>query len=245
MVISDQHRYLFVELPHTGSSAMSRELRESYGGRPVHNKHATYRRFLRSATPRQRRYFVFSTIRNPLDEAVTKYFKFRKAAHIGRDVPLVGERVAARVHSGDLDFPAFLRRRYRLPYANWSILAHRDFDYVMRYETLEEDFSRVLERLGLEKRRKLPVANKTPGRDRDFEGYYPPEIRDRAKRIFGPFMASWGYPLPASWGGLEVSRRSQAYYELLNVVRRPYWEIVMNRTSSAPILKKLRSALLR
>ncbi|MBA3404443.1 MAG: hypothetical protein H0U13_07160, partial [Gemmatimonadaceae bacterium] len=68
MIISDRHRYLFVELPRTGSTAIHRELCAMYDGEPILQKHATYGDFLKIATDDQRRYFVFSTVRNPLDD---------------------------------------------------------------------------------------------------------------------------------------------------------------------------------
>ncbi len=77
MIISDTHRYLFVELPHTGTTAISQELRECYDGRKILHKHARYGDFLRGATASQRDYFVFSCIRNPLDEAVSIYARLR------------------------------------------------------------------------------------------------------------------------------------------------------------------------
>src|SRR5262245_27774439 len=77
MVISHKHRYLFVEIPNTGSTAISAELRRHYDGEPVLHKHATYGEFLRLASRDQRTYFVFGTVRNPLDLAVTEYFKLK------------------------------------------------------------------------------------------------------------------------------------------------------------------------
>ena len=40
MVISHKHRYVFVEIPHTGSHAISKELCEFYDGQIIHRKHA-------------------------------------------------------------------------------------------------------------------------------------------------------------------------------------------------------------
>ena len=38
MIISHRHRYVFVKLPRTGSSAVRRELRELYDGVPILHK---------------------------------------------------------------------------------------------------------------------------------------------------------------------------------------------------------------
>jgi hypothetical protein len=70
MIISHIHKYLFVELPRTGSTAISRELLQNYQGVKILRKHATYFDFLKRKARREK-YFVFSGIRNPLDDAVS------------------------------------------------------------------------------------------------------------------------------------------------------------------------------
>ena len=77
MIVSHEHRYVFIEVPHTASVAISTELRENYDGQRFLRKHATYRDFLRQATPEQRGYFAFAAVRNPLDVAVSRYYRFK------------------------------------------------------------------------------------------------------------------------------------------------------------------------
>lgn len=83
MIIGREHRYVFVELPRTGSTAIAKELLSQYGGERILKKHSTYRDFARIATDDEKTYFVFSCIRNPLDDAVSHYFKL-KTDHHGR-----------------------------------------------------------------------------------------------------------------------------------------------------------------
>jgi len=54
-----------------------------YEGQPILYKHATYPEFLRVATDDEKTYFAFSTIRNPLDQAVSRFFKL-KTDHKGQ-----------------------------------------------------------------------------------------------------------------------------------------------------------------
>ena len=70
MIISDTYKYIFLETPRTGSTALSKELREKYGGYEIIHKHANYHEFLKQATPEQKEYYVFMGVRNPLDEVV-------------------------------------------------------------------------------------------------------------------------------------------------------------------------------
>ncbi len=234
MILSDTHRYLFVELPHTASTAIAGELTAHYGGRPILRKHARYHQFLAVAAAEQRRYFVFSGIRNPLDEAVTYYFRYQ-TDHQGRySDPAKWKRNGGSVSDHSVaqylflretraDFPTYLRRFYTKPYDNWSNLAHRRFSYVIRFESLQEGFAAVLDRLGLAIVRPLPVTNQTAGRRSDWRQYYPPELRPYAAKIFGPFLRAWGYDFPGEWGRVRLPLSSRLFFRLLRPVRRWRW----------------------
>src|SRR3712207_2642773 len=77
MIVSHVYKYVFVELPFTGTSSISRALRRQGHGVRVLHKHATYNEFYRIASPEEKNYFVFSCIRNPLDVAVSHYSKYK------------------------------------------------------------------------------------------------------------------------------------------------------------------------
>ena len=64
-----------VQLPHTGGSAVAAEICENYDAERILRKHSRYHEFLRIASPEQAAYKVFAAIRNPMDEAVSIYFK--------------------------------------------------------------------------------------------------------------------------------------------------------------------------
>ena len=228
MIISDEHRYLFVEQPHTGSSALRIELSEHYGGRPMLWLHATWADFLRVAKPEQKRYFVFSGIRNPLDEAVSTYYKYKtdhKQAYsqaIERQkLSQAQTRAFAIAHGEAADFDTYLRRVYRRLYDNDTLIYHKRMDQIIRFEHLQEDFSRTLTRLGLEQVRPLPLINKT-GERGAYLDHYPPALRPHAARVFGPFMRKWGYPLPAEWVGITVPRSAIIEFRVRGVWRYLY-----------------------
>lgn len=233
MILSDRYRYVFVELPHTASTAIARELRERYAGEPILEKHAPYHRFLAIATPEQRRYFVFSGIRNPLDEVVTCYFRYKtdhrrysdrtKWRRNGGSISDDSVRRYLFVQQNEADFAAYLRRFHRWPYDTWAALDHRSFDHVIRFERLQEGFAEVLALLGIERTRPLPSANRTAERSRSFTEYYPPALRPYAARIFGPYMEKWGYEFPREWGEVRVPRRSRLLFRVLGPLRRARW----------------------
>jgi hypothetical protein len=241
LIISHVHRYVFVELPRTGSSAVRHELREMYDGVPILNKHSTYREFLRKATPDEREYFVFSAVRNPLDDAVSRYFKLRTDHHgrfsgqeaVQRRKHLVNNVLDAQMfrylERTDADFSAFFLKFYRLPYDTWASLSHTQFDYVMRFERLADDFAMALQRAGIEPIRPLPVINPTTSRRREFASYYTPAARRRARRVMGPYMRRWGYEFPADWEIEPPSQVHQIEYSMFSALARAYWVHVRPR----------------
>ncbi|CAN5446955.1 MAG: hypothetical protein H0V12_05955 [Chloroflexi bacterium] len=236
MIISHSHRYLFVELPRTGSMAISAELREHYGGERILGKHSNYREFLRVATPDEKGYFVFSGIRNPLDTAVSRFYqlktdqrhRFTDPERRARRRTELSERIEDRifrwVHETDADFESFLLRWYVMPYDTWASVDHRRFGHVLRFESLADDFTTVLRKVGLEPVRPLPVVNQTDRPGRDFTREYTPRAIARARWIFGPYMQEWGYRFPESWGDVEVPPASRVALRMLRPYRGIYWK---------------------
>lgn len=234
MIVSHEHRYVFVELPHTGSTAVARELCEHYGGEAILSKHSTYREFLSIASEDERRYFTFSAVRNPLDLMVTKYLRFYRHFR-GRTQRLPGfaasieRRIAQIIQDRDMDFSTFLKTFVWLPFNTWATLDHQDMDYVMRFESLQADFQEVINRIGLDQVRPLPVVNPTMGKSRDFAEYYANGARERAKRVFVGYMNEWGYRFPETWGRVRYSTWDRLQYLLVTRLYMLYWVYLKNR----------------
>lgn len=246
MIVSHRHRYVFVELPLTGSTAIAKELVECYGGEPFLKKHSTYQDFLRAAEPLCHGYFVFSGIRHPLDQVVSRYSKLR-SDHKGKYSGLssanaprarglhfvmlrwLQSRRFEFVNAGDASFEAFLFKYYRVPYSDWSVLSHKQFDAVTRFETLAEDFDRTLRAIGIEPLRPLPLRNKTQNKAEWVAYYADDRVRNHAARVFGPFMKYWGYDFPAGWSQRGPSAGDESMYKVLTTLRSLYWRYLRYR----------------
>lgn len=246
MIVSHRYRYVFVELPLTGSTAIAKELVECYSGEPFLRKHSTYQDFLRKADRSWHGYFVFSGIRHPLDQVVSRYSKL-KSDHKGKYSGLskgtaphalglhfrllswVQSRRFAFVNEGGASFPAFLQRFYTVPYSDWSVLSHKKFNAVTRFETLAEDFDRIVRAIGIEPVRPLPFRNKTQDKA-EWQTYFADEgVRHHAVRVFGPFMKYWGYEFPAEWRVGATSKGDELMYGLLTAARGVYWRYLRYR----------------
>lgn len=239
MIISHKHKYLFVELPLTGTTAISKELRENYDGIAHLTKHATYQNFLEKASEEEKKYFVFSCLRNPMDQVVSYYFKYKTdhknrfsdEAKLNRYKGLVKYSDTKKfryIHDNNATFADFFLKFYKIPYNNWSQLSHKEFDFIIRFESLQDDFSQALNLIGIEQKRPLPSVNKTAEKG-DFLAHYTPETIAHAKRVFGPFMKKWGYDFPPEWGPVTVSRWNQIEFDFYNIFRGIFWRYLRNR----------------
>lgn len=234
MFISHRYRFVFVQLPHTGGSAIASEICEHYGAERILSKHSAYHEFLGIASPEEKQYKAFAAIRNPMDEAVSIYFKY-KTDHDEQFSRARAARGSRSVTRSDLErfdfvqrtgatFPEYFARFYRRPYDNWSRLAHHRFDLVLRFENLQRDFSTMLDMVGATRVRPLPQRNATGERGARHLQYYTPEALARARSVFGPFMERWSYELPPEWGG--VPARSRLQFGLLSGPRYAYWRFI-------------------
>lgn len=238
MIVSDQYQYVFVELSHTASTALHAEFCEYYGGQEILRKHAKYDEFLRIAKDKKD-YQVIAGMRNPLDVFVSVYHKY-KNNHKGNYTDPDKLRVNGGWVTQDMlkqyefvqesqhDFAGFLRTFYRLPYYDYKCYAARNFDAIIRYENLQEDFSRVLKDLGIEQIRDLPLVNPTSGKGIHFLEYYPEELRPHVMRVFGPCLIDCGYSFPTEWGDMKIPITSRFLYSIIGLVKNIYWKYIRN-----------------
>lgn len=234
MIISHKNKYLYIEFPRTGCTAIANELVKYYDGERILHKHATYYEFLKIAEPEEREYFTFSNIRNPLDKAVSAY---RKMSSYWLDKDLSSYNFIVKqllkkkidfVNSGG-DFQSYLLKFYKLPYDDWSILNHKQFDFIIKTENIEEDFKKVLRILGLEYINKLPVVNKTLNKSNYYELFNTLKIQEAAIRIFGIYMKKWDYDFPFNWNHKNPRMKDKILLFFTNIARIFYYKYLYNK----------------
>lgn len=122
-------------------------------------------------------YYKFSFERNPWDRQVSFYaFKTRQ-----RDPRPT--------------FDAFNQVKRRAYVENWDLYTidgKPALDFLGTYEHLEDDFDRVLKRLGLEREVSLPSVNVSE-RERNYRDYYSAKTRALVESWYGPEIQHFGY----------------------------------------------------
>ena len=234
MIISDKYKYVFIQTPMTGCSAVAKELVEKYAGRAILSKHAIYSTFIANATAEQRKYFVFSGVRNPLDKMVSNYQKMlnnhndRFTRKLNSDprkaIFQLRDRLKFRNVRRGWTYEQFLKNTK--VYDEVSSLDHHKMDYVMKFETLESDFEKVLTQLSIPLVRKLPRFNSTQKKKHYLKFYESDKTRELAVKKMGPFMEYSEYSFPKDWGDSNPSYWDRFQFKLWHTLRILSWKYV-------------------
>lgn len=168
----DYYECIFVHIPKNAGLSVSYTLFGNTGG--SHRKIRDYQQLYAAAT--FKRYFKFAFVRNPWDRVVSTYFFLKKGGITEKDRLWADTNV--QPYS---DFKDFIRSWLTEENINQSLhfQSQMDFlidssgnigvDFIGRFETLEEDFQFVTEKLGI--RRELNKTNSSE-RESSYRHYY-------------------------------------------------------------------------
>jgi len=231
MIISYKYKFLFIGLPFSASSAITKDLHAKYEGKPYLRKHSLYHEFIKAATPQEKEYFVFAVLRNPMEIVVTVYEKMKanaKGNFTNSDLFKENGGHITKKHrikfnyitDNNATFQEYFLKFYSNPYDNYSSMTIDNCDFVIRYENIAEDYLLALNKAGVDSPLPLPVANKTAGKRNDLSGYYTEDIRRQAIYVFGPFLAKYNYSFPENWGAINVPLLSAFKFKITGFLRR-------------------------
>jgi len=222
MIVSNKYGLLFLQTPRTASTAIAGELTGRYGGAKIHFKHANYFIFSRRATKAQLDYLVFASVRNPIASTFSKYNKYL-SDHKGKYSRLENKKTRKSwAESRELAFYSFVQQTksfskyittyYKTPFVN-HLAIHKDrCNDVIRFETLEQDFARVLARRHIKLELPLPYVNETcKSQQYSLDRLSRSELRHFAF-VFGPFMEEWGYDFPDVFDGVKIPASAPLIY---------------------------------
>lgn len=202
MILVEDLDLLFIHVPQTGGTAVRRYLVEHLGGFPVARQHQVWEQ-VAVTLPRREHLRVMTSIRDPLDQTVSSYYKVARD-HRGTIASGASgarrRRQAAYVSSGSHDFEDWFSRYRRRVFSPRWLGSVRRSRWVLRFESLERDLLAALSEAGWSDLPPLPRVNATarPGLSIE-EAYRTGRSRAQAARIFGPFMAEFDYAPPAGW----------------------------------------------
>lgn len=247
MIISHKYKFLFIGLPFSASSAIIKDLHSKYNGLPYLRKHSLYHEFYNKASKKEKTYFKFAVLRNPMEIAVTSYEKMKANAkgnftnpslfkenggHITRNQ----RKKFSFIKKKNVTFQQYFLKFYKKPYDNYSSLTLDKCDFIIRYENLDKDYQKALNIIGIETPSGLELVNKTKGKKKDLLSYYTNDIQHRAVSVFGPFMTKYNYDFPVKWSNTKVPKKSIVQFKILSFLRK-FNELVIKQYSTRKSIK--------
>ena len=241
MIISHKYKFLFIGLPFSASSAISKELHLNYNGEPFLRKHSMYYEFKNLATQDELNYFVFAVLRNPMEIAITVYEKMKANAKGNFTNPELflenGGYITKKqrnkfnfIKDNNSTFQEYFIKFHQKPYDNLSSLTIKNCDFVIKYETIARDYQLALIKAGVSNPKPLPVANKTVGKKNDLLEYYTNDIKEISIAVFGPFLEKYNYSFPKEWGEVKIPLKSKLEFLILGFLRKLNQKYFKNHT---------------
>lgn len=215
MLLSNQHRYLFVHVAKTGGTSIRNALQpmrwrdpyfypqlicsrlSSMTGHRIGAKFPRHAKIIaaKEMLPHElfEQLFKFAIVRNPWDLQVSSYY------HIRRERP----HVMAHINNFEqfINWKLDTERPYQF-HVDTSIEQQSDYlvdlhgelltDYIGRYENLNDDFQAICEQIGI-KAPVLPHRRKATDRDRDYRSYYSDALTDKVAAYFQQDIKLLGY----------------------------------------------------
>jgi hypothetical protein len=199
MVISYKYKYIFVGLPYSGSSAITKELIEWYEGEFILKKHSNIQHLLKVQKIDLKDYFVFGVYRDPKQILISRYNKLlnnpdnrfsdpKFSKNRGGYVSDKAIKMSYQLRNEGISYQKFLAQKFKIfkfitiPYVNQFPVNAPYFNYVIRFKYLNEDFVEALKRIGIEKASRLKVLNRT---NKDMQDYTIDN--DLKLKVFDPF----------------------------------------------------------
>ncbi|WP_420576960.1 hypothetical protein [Ekhidna sp.] len=224
MIISHKYKYVFIGLPFSASSAISKELIEQYDGEPILEKHSNAYELKTQTSIDLNEYRLFACIRNPIDIAFSQYSKFlnnpgkvfetkKYFRENGGHITKADRKWFRRIQLG-LSFDEFLKGKFKLPVDTLYSYNHKYLDFVINFHDLNDSFKECIKSIGLTPKRDLPVFNKTGKKiEVTFPTKYP--------YAFKPFLATYGHFMNVS---VQCNPFYLALFKLLRLLRIINWK---------------------
>lgn len=208
MVINHQHKFIFIGLRYSASSAISKELIEQYGGEPLYHKHSNIPLLLKDQPEINiSDYFIFAVKRDPIEKCFSVYNKhlnnpynqFTNPKYFKENGGFVSKKARdfyVEFQNNHWSFEEYLFHKYSfvqnskilknlllIPYDDELSINKEHLNYTIDFNNLEKEFNECLLQIGITPKRNLPLYNKTKKEEKSIS--LSENIRHQ---FFGPYI---------------------------------------------------------
>ena len=124
------------------------------------------------------------------------------------------------IKNNNSSFQQYFKKFHYKPYDNLASLTIDNCDFVIRHETIAEDYLLALKKAGVSSSNPLPVENKTVGKKNELLAYYTNDIKQISIAVFGPFLEKYNYSFPEEWGEVKTPLKSKLEFLILGFLRK-------------------------
>ena len=175
-----EHKYFFVHCQkcagETIEQALSGKANKGYRGDPYRGspeKHFSVNDYIEKyGEDEWKDYFTFSFVRNPWDRVIS-WISYRD-----KRWKLYGGKITPQIIKKEVNRQLFYENTY---HKLLSLESERKPDYIGRFESLQEDFDLVCDKIGIT-RQPLPHNNKTI--HKHYTEYYNSDTRNLVEKIY-------------------------------------------------------------
>ena len=201
-MICHTHKFIFIHIPKTGGTSIESVFDPKAVVKDVRFKHYTLCDY-NNLRGDHHNYFKFSFVRNPWDMTVSMYqYLWHKKTGWGP-----GWRNKHK-HFSKLTFEEWVKHpAFKFPtiksanvnshlsgengtFSSWIACDNSTVDFVGRFETLQQDFNTVCDKIGIP-RQELPHINKT--NHKHYTEYYDDETREIVAEKYARDIERFGY----------------------------------------------------
>ena len=188
----DQHRALFIHVPKSAGRSVVRGL---FDVKSV--EHAPAEWYQQLDPVKYQRYFRFTFVRNPWDRAVSAYTYLGKGGSAASEEDTHWAAFVSGFDSFDDFICQWLNRDNAMRNALFTpqvvflknMFGCLDMDFVGRFESLQQDFDTVAQKLGVDAR--LPHLNQS--RSANYQSFYTERSRQRVAQVYAEDIEAFGY----------------------------------------------------
>ena len=185
-MISHKNKFIFVEVPKTGTKSIVSYLLQFEDPQnnlrkicQIKNGGISHRPLAKYSMSHRNQYFCFAFVRNPWDRVVSRYaYHIRKKRNKSTSFKMFVENY---LDNHKPFFHAVLQ---------YDLVGHPGMDFIGRYETLQNDFNIVCDKIGIP-HDKLPIIGKS--KHEAYDKYYDDETYDIVTEKYAKDIEYFGY----------------------------------------------------
>ena len=192
-MISHEHKYIFIEIPKTGTTTICSVLEQHGAEQPY--KHLDLKQYKERYTKEYNSYFKFSFVRNPWDRVVSLYSRkgdgiqksmFRRGKQMGH-----GMLFEQFVDWIELSTDTCIKPTPKKNMVDFYMVDGTvDIDFVGRLENIQEDFNIICDKIGIP-HQQLPHINKS--KHKPYTQYYDDKTKQIIAEKFAKDIEYFGY----------------------------------------------------